>query len=282
MYTNRKIAGAARGQQGYMLLTLTLAVALIVIASLTALPPLVQQVQREREEELCHRGTQYMRAIKRYYRAMGRYPTRLEDLENTNNMRFIRRLYKDPMHRDPKTGQEADFRILHLQDVMTSSGGLALKGSSATLSSWQNVLSGNAEVSDSSDSTEPPEGADQNSPEPKDSDSSKVKKESSDASSNTLSEQSFGDAILGVASASKERTIREFNNKKHYNDWYFIYDASMNMPGPLVGPWQPAPSIRADALSASSGSNARPHTAAAGEASQNAPSLPPAEPGASQ
>src|ERR1700690_4109372 len=89
-----------RNQHGYMMITLMLAFALVSLALLAALPDIARQIQRDREEELCHRGDQYMRAIQHYYRTLGRYPTRIEDLENTNNVRYLRKRYTDPMSRD--------------------------------------------------------------------------------------------------------------------------------------------------------------------------------------
>ena len=57
---------------------------LLAMAALAVLPDMVQQIKRDREEEMVHRGTEYMRAIKKYYKKFGRYPTRIEELENTN------------------------------------------------------------------------------------------------------------------------------------------------------------------------------------------------------
>jgi len=99
-----------RNQRGYVLLTLILAVALLAIATAIILPKIEFQLKRDREEELVHRGTQYSRAIKHYVKKFGRYPTKIEDLENTNQVRFLRRRYKDPI-----TGK--DFKILHMGDV---------------------------------------------------------------------------------------------------------------------------------------------------------------------
>src|SRR5437763_9339142 len=110
---------AGKNQQGYMLLMMMLFVALMAIAAAAAAPSLVFNIQRDREQELIHRGVQYSRAIRNYVKKFGKYPTRLEDLENTNNLRFLRKRYKDPI-----TGK--DFRLLHTVDVQTSfSTGLA-------------------------------------------------------------------------------------------------------------------------------------------------------------
>jgi hypothetical protein len=53
------------------------------------------------------RGQQYQRAIGLYLKKFNRYPAKMEDLENTNNLRFLRRRYVDPM-----TGKD-DWRIVH-------------------------------------------------------------------------------------------------------------------------------------------------------------------------
>src|SRR5215470_19155114 len=117
------IAGGKKahgGERGYILLILLLFVALLSIAALKIVQEFKFQYQRDREEELIHRGVQYSRAVRRYYRKLGRYPTRIEDLENTNNIRYIRKRYKDPMNRDPTTGQELEFKFLHMTDVLMS------------------------------------------------------------------------------------------------------------------------------------------------------------------
>jgi type II secretory pathway pseudopilin PulG len=111
-----------RGQRGYMLITLMLLFTLIAIAALAVLPAVHQQWQRDREDELRHRGTMYMRAIQHYYRKLGRYPNSIDDLENSNHIRYLRKRYKDPMSWDPQTHKEKDFKLLHMQDVMLNNG----------------------------------------------------------------------------------------------------------------------------------------------------------------
>ena len=44
---------------------------------------------------------------------------------------------------------------------------------------------------------------------------------------------------MGVASKSKDKSIREFNKKNHYNDWQFIYDPNTDRGGLLNTPAQP-------------------------------------------
>src|ERR1700740_2536664 len=100
----------SRDERGYVLLTLVLAVALLAIATAIVVPKIAFQIKRDREEELIHRGTQYSRAVGRFVKTLGRYPGSIEELENTNNIRYLRKRYKDPI-----TGK--DFRLLRLGDV---------------------------------------------------------------------------------------------------------------------------------------------------------------------
>src|SRR5215831_17974281 len=107
-------------QQGYILLFLLLFFAILPIGFLEAanydLVYTIQQIKRDHEEELIHRGAQYSRAVRKFYKKFGRYPTRMEELENTNNYRSLRRRYKDPI-----TGK--DFKLLHLTDVQMFGSG---------------------------------------------------------------------------------------------------------------------------------------------------------------
>ncbi len=99
---------------GHLLLAILLMMALMVIAATYEAPRLVQQLKRDREEEMIHRGTEYARAIKKYYKKMGSYPTTLEQLEDTNNIRFLRKRYKDPLTKDGK------WTLLHYNDVIAT------------------------------------------------------------------------------------------------------------------------------------------------------------------
>ena len=115
----RNSGGQHNAQHGYILLMLMLFVALIAVAATAVVPRIAFEIRRDQEEEMIHRGVEYSRAVRLYFKKFGRFPTRIEELENTNNVRFLRRRYKDPI-----TGQ--DFKILHLSDVKLSSARAAL------------------------------------------------------------------------------------------------------------------------------------------------------------
>src|ERR1700676_5305265 len=114
--TNMPRRRRARAEEGWVMLTLLLAMALLVIFAAAIVPSITFNIKRDREQEMIHRGVQYTRAIRAYYKKFGRYPTKLEDLESTNNMRFLRKRYKDPI-----TGQ--DFKLLHFGEVRLGFGG---------------------------------------------------------------------------------------------------------------------------------------------------------------
>src|SRR5207245_10187228 len=83
-------------ERGYILLMLMLFITVLAIAAAAVAPSITFQIQRDREEELIHRGVQYSRAVRRYVKTFGRYPLRVEELEKTQNMCLLRKRYKAP------------------------------------------------------------------------------------------------------------------------------------------------------------------------------------------
>jgi type II secretory pathway pseudopilin PulG len=244
-------------QRGYMLITLMLALALVTIALLAVLPAMKQQIQRDREEEMVHRGTAYMRAIQHFYKKFGRYPNRVEELENTNNLRFIRKRYTDPMNIDRTTGKERDFKFLHQADINLSSGpvlgqmpgpnGLPGQGGAqgqAGLAALQGALGGLGGLGVAPGGIQQTGGLQNPSTDASGNSSSTGSPFSNSSpgsnSSSPLNGPTFGGGpILGVASTSKAKTIRVFYDKNHYNDWLFIYVPAGDRGGTLTGPVNP-------------------------------------------
>src|SRR5215469_13704311 len=107
---------ARRADCGYVLLYLLFLVAVLAISLVTVLPTIKFVIKRDQEQEMVHRGEQYRRAIRRYYRKMGSYPATLDVLQNTNDMRFLRKRYKDPMNHNQ------DFKVLTQIDLMKALG----------------------------------------------------------------------------------------------------------------------------------------------------------------
>jgi len=233
-----------RRSDGYVLITLILLGALLAIAMTALAPVMAQQMKGDREEELIHRGVQYSRAIKHYVKKFGRYPTRIEDLESTNNLRFLRKVYKDPV-----TGK--DFKILRMGDVQMSFGpGITGATSAANLAAQSSAFNQNGAFANTGFGAQSAMNA--NAPQAPGQDQSGANPDQSQgtpgmtAAAGGISAQSGqankvfgGGPIVGVASTSKDKTIRVFNKKDRYNQWQFIYDPTTDRGGLLTTPNQP-------------------------------------------
>jgi len=267
---------ARRSERGYILLILMLFVTLLAIAAGALAPTVAFQVRRDREEEMIHRGTQYSRAIRRYVKKTGRYPSRLEELENTNNIRFLRKRYKDPI-------TNKDFKLLHVGEVqLTGAAGIA---GAATLGGG--TIPGATALGGAAQGSSPPgagtsammggnptqaapggragtatgagddsgQDAGQSKADGSKTDPSQTEPEQSGTGDKLSSRVFGGGPIVGVASTSKASSIREFNHKNHYDKWQFIYDPTMDRGGLITTPAQPALQVAVPLQQNSAGQN---------------------------
>ncbi len=239
---------------GYVLLALILIVALLTIAAAAIAPSIAFQVKRDREEEMIHRGVQYSRAVQHYYKKFNRYPSRIEDLESTNKLRFLRKRYKDPI-----SGK--DFKLVYLSEVQVALaaggggvGGLtpAPTGGSAAGSQFANTFGGGNSPAAPASNTPSTSAAgsspsDGGTPDQSAQGNTAAGANSPDAGSasttgpDKLTGQTFGGGpIAGVVSTSKAQGIRAFNKKDHYNEWLFIYDPISDRGRLINTPYQPA------------------------------------------
>jgi type II secretory pathway pseudopilin PulG len=85
------------GESGYVLLGVMILLALFVVAMAVTAPRIAAEIQRDREVETMHRGKQYIRAIQLYYRKFNAYPPSVDALVKTNEIRFLRKRYVDPL-----------------------------------------------------------------------------------------------------------------------------------------------------------------------------------------
>jgi hypothetical protein len=106
-----------RQECGFAMLFVLLMAGMIAITLYMALPRAAFEAQREKEQTLIDRGSQYKRAIQLYVRQNKRWPAKVEDLEDTNGKRYLRRRYVDPM-----TGKD-EWRPVHVgpNGVLTDS-----------------------------------------------------------------------------------------------------------------------------------------------------------------
>ena len=224
-----------RPQRGYVLLVILLMLALLMIALVAVAPRIAQQIRRDREEETIHRGAQYVRAIRLFYRKFGRYPTSLKELQSTNNIRFLRKLYKDPL------SPNGEWRIIHLGEARVIPTGFQPGQGGAAGQSGAGTAGGPTQPAPPATTpggmTGPASGA--------------------TSSGSTTGSTFGGGAIVGVAPLNNGTSIKELNGKNHYNEWEFVYDPRYDLsnrqvalpggvpagtPGaPQPGPGQPTP-----------------------------------------
>ncbi len=85
---------------GYTIIMLLVAASVLAIGILVAVPVWQTQIQRENEEELIFRGSQYVEAVRLYQtKNPNQFPRTLDELVKK---RFLRRRYSDPMTKDGK------------------------------------------------------------------------------------------------------------------------------------------------------------------------------------
>jgi type II secretory pathway pseudopilin PulG len=242
--------GPSSRESGYVLLTLLLVVALLIVAMGAIVPSIAFQIRRDREEEMIHRGVQYSRAIRAYFKKFGRYPTKLEDLESANNLRFLRKRYKDPIN-------GKDFKLLHFGEVKMFgspiAGASAIAGAnpaqpgpfaSANGPGLTSPPSGLGAAPPTTNAADPNAQAGANQAPGTDSSQALGTPQAPSGDSKGSSGQPSGPTvgggpIVGVVSTSKKEGIREFNHKKKYEEWQFIYDPSTDRGGLLSTPNQP-------------------------------------------
>jgi type II secretory pathway pseudopilin PulG len=212
-------SGRARSKEsGYVLLAVMLTLLLMLIALSVEAPRIAQQIKRDKEEELIHRGKDYATAVKRFvHKNGGRYPASVEQLENTNHIRFLRKKYVDPI-----TG-ESDWKMVHVGEAEIKIPAPNPNGPSGS------SLNTNSLSSTSSPPTQNPLVVPNGQTPPIDSSSQNL---------GTLNTSNIGNGptigggqIMGVASVSKKQGIKEFNDKDEYDQWYFVYDLRLEQSG---------------------------------------------------
>ncbi len=277
LHLNRRGKAGRPRQDGYVLIVMLLFLTLMAIGLTAVAPAIAQRVRREREIELIHRGKQYARAIRLFYRKFGRYPMRLEELEKTNNIRFLRKRYKDPM----TAGGE--WRLIHFGEAQITLPNAAPVLPGAATPGSSSGLGGASSPFANTFSASPQPGLGQASATPGQAGATQAQSDTTAGQSGTTAGASAdssqsgqaggqsgqpgtpasqlssslgkgptfgGGPVVGVASTSKKQSIKELDKKNHYNDWEFVYDPRLEVTAvqPLAGaanqPNQIAPGIQ--------------------------------------
>ena len=194
------------------------AVVLIFLMLLTlsiAAPRIARDIQRDRELESANRAKQYTRAIRIYYQKFKHYPGSVEQLEKSNNQRFLRAKYLDPL-----TGKD-DWRLIHVGENKTKVKGFfgeELQGLGGGLNAGG--LSGGTPPTTTGGSTPAPStgiGATSTT-------GSGTGTGTGVASTDVAGLGGTGGPIMGVGSSASGDAILTVNEQTTYQDWEFLYD----------------------------------------------------------
>jgi type II secretory pathway pseudopilin PulG len=250
-------------EEGFTVLVAIFLLALLTLSLAIAVPRITKEIQRERELEAMHRGKQYTRAIQLYYRKFHRYPPNIDALVNTNDIRFLRKRYIDPISRKDdwrpiffgqnKLPTAIGFFGMTLSGLPIApigsdangttgaaggssassglSGSSGAFGSSSGLSGSSGAFGSNGGLSGSSGGFGSSSGL---------SGSSGGFGSSGGLSSSSSSDtQSFGNtALIGVTIPNEKHSMLVYKRQQQYDMWEFTYDPivdSPTMPGGGAG-----------------------------------------------
>ncbi len=235
-----------RPENGYVLLAAIFLLALLVLSLSVAVPIVRRDIQREREREAIRRGSQYRRALQLYYRKFHVYPPSLKALEGTDDIRFLRKRYIDPItgkndwvpiqfgnNKVPTNigffGQEITRTSIAGTGPGTPQAGSSQNPTSNGTSSSSDQTSGTPSNSDQAGGT--PSNSNQAGGTPSNSNQTGGTPSNSDQTGGTLSNsnqtnnQTLGGAgIIGVSIPTDKSSLVAYKQQDHYNLWEFVYD----------------------------------------------------------
>jgi type II secretory pathway pseudopilin PulG len=189
---------------------LLISLSIMAIMLSVVMPVWKQLAQREKEAELVFRGQQYVHAIGLFQRKAGPgvYPPNVDVLVQ---QRFLRKKYKDPITGD-------DFVPLSALQAPSAPGqtpadgrGQPAAGGAAVGGRGQAAAGGRGQPAAVSPSLGTPVGG------------------------------NVPGGVAGVASKSKDESIRVYNGRTHYNEWEFRFVAQTQTPGRGGAPERGAP-----------------------------------------
>jgi type II secretory pathway pseudopilin PulG len=194
------------------MVALLVAMSIMAVMMTVAMPVWKHNIQREKEEELVFRGKQYVHAIELYGRKFAN--TQPPSVDALVEQRFLRKKFKDPI-----TNQ--DFELVRANQAPQS--GTGQQGGAATPGPGR----GGASIS-------PIPGA--GGPGASTQGAQRGISQIGSPGANPIG------GIVGVASKSKDKSIRLYNGRSHYNEWVFVYQPQVQAPGaggaPGAGPGQ--------------------------------------------
>lgn len=193
---------------------LLVAIAVLSVVMLVALPTWRHQAQREKEAELIFRGQQYARAIRLYQRKVaGTFPPSLDVLVE---QKFIRKKYKDPITGD-------DFTPVYAS---------AQAGGQSGQEGGPPAGFGPAGEQPGAPRTSAPTGPGGVGTSPRPGGQTSTSPFGQSTPGGAPGPGSTG--IVGVTSSSTAQSIRLYNGRNRYDQWIFLYSAAPTTPGSIL------------------------------------------------
>ena len=201
---------------------LLVAIAILSVVMLVALPTWRHLAQREKEAELVFRGEQYARAIGLYQRKLaGAFPPSLDALVE---QKFLRRKYKDPITGD-------DFLPVYAGAAGVAAPGEGGSGEGLRPGADAGAPRQSAPAGPGGLTSRPgPGGASAASP------FGQLTPGGLTGGATAL--QGAAGGIVGVVSKSTAQSLRLYNGRNRYDQWIFVYSAASTRPGEIGVPGQ--------------------------------------------
>ncbi len=213
----------SRRNSGYALLMVLFLSAAMLLLAAVAVPSLLTQGKREKEEELIWRGGQYARAVRLYYRKNGRFPQSLENLTKEQvGVRFLRKAYKDPMN-----SEDGSWRLIYVGPGGQIIGSVKRRSALQSLGPQPGQQGPAKPVVPSDDSGGPKPAAGPAGPPASATPAAPGNppaQEPQATSADNLEGKVFGGSIIGVGSKINKRSIRIFDGGTTYREWEFLWD----------------------------------------------------------
>lgn len=219
-----------------MLVAVIFILTILILSMAIAAPKVAREIQRDRDIETVHRGKQYIRGIKLYYKKFGKYPPNPDALyKPTNDIRFLRKKYADPT-----TGKDEWKPVLFGQNKTVPlglfgqpigtppadpcAGGGGAAGGSSGFGSLNIATSANCPAgSTSTDSNNSSSGANP-TPTPNPNIPPNPNLPGTPTAYGTGGQTIGGGGIIGFSPNSPKESIVVWRKKKKYNEWEFTYD----------------------------------------------------------
>ena len=201
-------------QRGYTLAGVLALLAVMSILMALSVPLWSRVRMRDKEEELIFRGNEYIEAIARYHQKFGSYPPDLETLEK---LKFIRKLYADPMTKSGK------WKVLNPEALLQTGAAGVINQPGGKKDdrdrSGLNDEEGNEEE-DNRNSSFGNSNGNSNSSDPW---GSSGLGEADDENKDEEEEVETVGPVVGVVSRSKKASMKILNGQSYYNKWVFVY-----------------------------------------------------------